>query len=425
MFKRDSGELVTEAQTAHSKNAGMKRHTVLLLTLLAAIGCSDPSPRHLLNAPPPASTGPTATILFGGDTHFGESYLKEYESEGSENVLATRGYGHSLAFIEPLAINSDLAIVNLETPVTDIASSPFEGEKNYIHWSDVEQTPAALKALNVAAVSLANNHSLDFGIPGLEQTLSALSRHGIVTVGAGRNEAQAAKPYRREFRLGSRAFPLVVLAGFEFRENYEEKYAFYARGSLGGANAWTREAAVRQVKLARAANPDAFLVLFPHWGANYKWRDKTQARLAHAVIDAGADLILGHGAHMLQEVERYRGRWIVYSLGNFVFNSQGRYEKMGAEPYSLVARLDVCNDQGQRSMILRLYPIYSDNRVTNFQPYFVTREEFQKVSSLLLKHSRDPTELESHLRTARDDSGRYFMWMRVCLSSENAGARQR
>ncbi len=389
----------------------MKHHTALVLILLTTIGCSDSSPRHLPSAAPPESTGPTATILFGGDTHFGENYLKEYESEGIENILTTRGYGHSRALIEPLAIDSDLAIVNLETPVTDIVSSPFEGEKYYIHWSDVEQTPRALRALNVAAVSLANNHTLDFGIPGLEQTRDALSRHGIAAFGAGRNEAQAAEPYRREFRLGSRAFPLVVLAGFEFHKKYEQKYAFYARGSLGGANAWTREAAVRQVGLARAANPDALLVLFPHWGDNYKWRDNAQKKLAHALIDAGAGLILGHGAHMLQEIERYKGRWIVYSLGNFVFNSLGRYEKMDADPYSLVARLDVRDDGGQRRMILRLYPIYSDNRITNFQPHFVTRDEFQKVSSLLLEHSRNPAELESHLRTARDDSGRYFIWI--------------
>lgn len=390
--------------------AAMKLHTTLLLILLTAIGCSDRSPPHLSSAVPPSLTGPTATILFGGDTHLGESYFKQYESEGIENILTTRGYDYSLSLVGPLAIDADIAIVNLETPVTDIASSPFDGAKYYIHWSDLEKTPAALRALNVAAVSLANNHILDFGIPGLDQTLDVLSQHGITAFGAGRNEAQAAMPYQREFPLGSQAFPFVVLAGFEFRENYDKEYAFYAKGTLGGANAWTREAAVRQVKLARAANPDAFLVLFPHWGDNYKWRDKTQYKLAHMLIDAGADLILGHGAHMLQEVERYKGRWIVYSLGNFVFNSQGRYEKMGAEPYSLVARLDVSYKQGQRSMVLRLYPIYSDNRVTNFQPYFVSREEFQKVSSLLLKHSRDPTQLESHLRTARDDSGRHFIW---------------
>jgi hypothetical protein len=391
----------------------MNRRTALLLALLTSIGCSGPSYRHLPSAPPPAPPGPSVGILFGGDTHFGESYLQDYESEGGENVLTTRGYGHSPALLRPLAVASDLAILNLETPVTDIDSSPFAGEKTYIHWSDVEKTPASLRALDVGAVSLANNHALDFGIPGLEQTLASLSRHGIAAFGAGRDEAEAAVPYRREFQLGSRTFSLAVLAGFQFFERYEEEFAFYARGTRGGANAWTREAAERQVKLARAADPDAFLVLFPHWGDNYRWRDEKQAELAHALIDAGADLILGHGAHMLQEVERYKGRWIVYGLGNFVFNSQGRYEKMSADPYSLVARLDVGDDRGQRRMTLRLYPIYSNNRVTNFQPYFSTSEQFREGISLLLEHSRAPAVLERHLRTARDDSGRYFVWMDV------------
>jgi len=388
----------------------MRLHTALLLILLAAIGCSDRSHQHLTDAIPPEWAESATTIFFGGDTHMGENYFEEYESEGIENILTTHGYNHSLSHVRELAIDAEFVIVNLESPITNITSSAFDGVKAYVHWSDLKKTPEALKALNVTAVSLANNHILDFGIPGLNQTQDALSRFGIATFGAGRNEVLAARPYRLELPHRLQALTIVVLAGFEFHKIYDKKYAFYAEGSRGGTNAWTVEAAVRQVRHARAANPGAFLILFPHWGNNYKWRDRKQYKLAHALVDAGADLILGHGAHMFQEIERYKGRWIIYGLGNFVFNSMGRYEKMGADPYSLVAQLDVGDIKGQRNMILRLYPIYSDNRVTNFQPHFVTHEEFQEVGSLLLDHSWQPAQLGNHLWTARDDSDRYYLW---------------
>lgn len=388
----------------------MRLHTVQLLILLTTIGCCDRSHQQLAVAIPPEISESSTTILFGGDTHFGESYFEEYGAEGMENILVTHGYKYSSSVIRDLAIDAEFVIVNLETPVTNIVSSAFEGVKPYIHWSDMDKTPEALKALNVTAVSLANNHMLDFGIPGLSQTQDVLSRYGIATFGAGKNAALAARPYHLEFPHRSQASSIVILAGFEFHRIYDKKYSFYAEGSRGGVNAWTPKEAVRQVRQARAANPDAFLVLFPHWGNNYKWRDRAQYRLAHTLVDAGADLILGHGAHMFQEVERYKGRWIVYGLGNFVFNSIGRYERMDADPYSLVAQLELDDNKEQPNIILRLYPIFSNNRVTNFQPRFLTHEEFQEAGSLLLNHSRQPAQLENYLWTARDHSDRYYFW---------------
>jgi poly-gamma-glutamate capsule biosynthesis protein CapA/YwtB (metallophosphatase superfamily) len=132
--------------------------------------------------------------------------------------------------------------------------------------------------------------------------------------------------------------------------------------------------------------------------------------MAHAIVDAGADLVLGHGAHMLQELELYHGKWIVYSLGNFVFQSRGRYQEKGVDAFSLVARLDVAEFDGGLHTILRLYPIACDNQVTNYQSYPVRQGEFQELSSLLLQRSPQRALLHAKWKAGTDGLGMHFLW---------------
>jgi len=152
-------------------------------------------------------------------------------------------------------------------------------------------------------------------------------------------------------------------------------------------------------------------VVFPHWGSNYRWANAGQTSIAHDMIDAGADLILGHGAHMLQEVEFYRGRWIVYSLGNFMFNTRGRYGRNGAPPFSLLASLihtESDDDIGDVDRTLRLYPTVTDNLQTGFQSRAVNEQEFRRVERLLTARSPSQDEFRSRVATARDELGWYL-----------------
>ena len=89
----------------------------------------------------------------------------------------------------------------------------------------------------------------------------------------------------------------------------------------------------------KMANPDIFIVIYPHWGGNYKPVSDVQKAFAHNWIDAGADIVIGHGAHTIQEIEQYKGKWIFYNIGNFIFNALGRYSSTGAKPYSLMVKL--------------------------------------------------------------------------------------
>lgn len=350
------------------------------------------------------------SFVFVGDTSFGENYQEEIERHGGENILKTKGYEYSLKNFAPFLRQADLVIANLETPITDLPSSPLAGKKTYLHWSNLVKTPKALKEHNISVVSLANNHTLDYGMKGLQQSLQALKKHDIQWFGAGRDEGAAVQPLRFDYQFGGRNFRFVIAAGFEYHKNYEEVYSFYANGDKGGTNAWTVDRATEQMKATRHANPNAFIVAYPHYGKNYAWKTKEQTRLARALIDAGANLVIGHGAHLLQEIEQYRGRWIIYNLGNFVFNSPGRYRKKNMDPFSLVARLDVVEKKDAMILTLRLYPIFSDNLITDFQPHFVTDQQFHRVQELIMHHSLNKGRLRNQMGTGEDKFGRYLVF---------------
>jgi hypothetical protein len=220
--------------------------------------------------------------------------------------------------------------------------------------------------------ALANNHSLDFGPQGLEQTSGSLKLYGMSGFGAGKNINFAGEPLLKDF---GQAGSMAVISAYELNDKYDDIYFYYAEEQGGGVYPLSVERISRQIEDLKAENPDMFIVIFPHWGTNYTLASENQKETAHALIDAGADLIIGHGAHMVQEVEKYNGKWIVYSIGNFVFNSPGRYQNYEVDPYSYIARLLI----DESGMNLYLYPIFTDNKVTNYQSRFVTGSEFEEI----------------------------------------------
>ncbi len=348
-------------------------------------------------------------ILFIGDTSFGENYQYRIKKMDGIRLLKDRGYGYCIEKLTPLLTHADLVIANLETPLTNIKISPYKKMKRFIHWGDIVKTPLMLSKHNITVVSLANNHTLDFGIDGLRQTLTELEKFQIESFGAGLTEAEATAPYQRDYVLDGKRFRLVVAAGFKYSKTYDQQYDFYAQANQGGVNNWIAHNALNQIRSLREKNPTAFIIAFPHWGSNYCWKTKRQSNLGRALIGAGADLVIGHGAHMMQEIELYRQKWIVYGLGNFMFMSPGRYAEKKAEPYSLAARLDVSSKKKGLAVSLRLYPLFSDNRKTDYQPRRVTEAEFARVRKLLMDHSPHPELLKKKMHTGKDEAGRFLL----------------
>jgi hypothetical protein len=311
------------------------------------------------------------SILFLGDTSFGENYL---DGE-SENILEIEGYYHSLENFFEILSHAEAVIANLETPFTNRSESPLEDEKDYIHWSGEVEGLDAFIEHNMDTFALANNHLMDYGEAGLEDTLAIMEKWGMTGFGAGLSAEEAAQPYVEVFNTGHESITLAVISGFEYSSTYED-YGFYASEEAGGANLLDPETITQQTQELRATYPNVFVVVFPHWGSNYVDEDEDQQELAHALIEAGANLVIGHGAHKIQGIEEYEGSWIIYSLGNFMFNSPGRYDKLNVDPYSMIASLALDGHEGYQ---LELYPIVTNNLETNYQSRFVTKEEFNEV----------------------------------------------
>jgi poly-gamma-glutamate capsule biosynthesis protein CapA/YwtB (metallophosphatase superfamily) len=350
--------------------------------------------------PRPRRTGPRLDLLFLGDTYFGESYQAARQAKGEENVLETRGYDDAFTNLRAFLATSDLAIANLETPVTTATVSPFEGRKRYLHRADVAQAPLYLARNRVTAVSLANNHAFDFGSAGLEQTIAALDAHGVRWIGAGERGVGTGRPLLIEFGGDSRPLRIAIFAGYAAPPDNP----MLAAGDCGVRPCLIdTDRIAADIAALRAGDPDMLVVAFPHWGLNYGWRSARQRTTGDRLLQAGVDLVLGHGAHRLQEIERRSGRWVVFGLGNFVYNSPGRYRRAGSPPFSLVARLVARPRPDRWSVSVRLYPIVSDNRLTDYRPRLATDAEFEQVRGVLAE--RRP---HTSLSDGRDRHGRYL-----------------
>jgi len=313
-----------------------------------------------------------------GDTYFGEFYLEGRERKGGENILKKRGYGYSLEAIQPFVSSCDFNIANLEAALTEIAESSLTVDKGWVLKGNPGETTKALSNAGIDAVALGNNHSIDYGLPGLADTLDSLEKSQIHWFGVGSARNQAMEPLVLNLAARSHCYSIAFLSAYHYRKRYKEKFSFYATGQTPGvAMLEDLPAAIQNLASIHEA-----VVVLPHWGQNYKWRSELQTRQARELTDAGATTVIGHGAHMAQEVDFEGNSWVAYSLGNYVFNSFGEYAKRGVPPISLLACLELETRHGALEVSLRLYPVISDNTLTEFQPRFATggeAEEFWKI----------------------------------------------
>ncbi|UPK46007.1 CapA family protein [Paenibacillus pabuli] len=240
------------------------------------------------------------TINFVGDIQFSGKVAE---------LLDKNGYDYPFAKLGNLFKEDDLTIGNLETPVT--LGGTGAADKTYVYKS----SPKALKAMASAgfdAVNLANNHILDQGVEGLVDTLTYLKEYGIAYTGAGMNENEAYAPAYLE-RKGMK----IALLGFS---RVVPETSWKAEGNRAGvAEAYNSTGAVKAIQEAR--QKAELVIVVAHWGEErVSTPNNDQTRLAHEFVDAGADLVIGGHPHVLQGVEYYKGKWIAYSTGNFIFS---------------------------------------------------------------------------------------------------------
>lgn len=226
-----------------------------------------------------------------------------------EKLLLQNGYDYPYSNVKPLLAEPDLTVANLETPVTERG---VKQTKDYVYRSSPKALPA-LKDSGVDIVNLANNHVMDYGAEGLLDTMTYLDQAGIGRVGAGRNSDEAFKPVIVE-KQGVR----IAVLGFS---RVVPDHTWKAGADQPGvADTYSYTVPVETIKKTREQAD--LVIVMAHWGTERKdTPDPVQTDLAHRYIDAGADLVVASHPHVLQGLEAYKGKWIAYSLGNFIFTT--------------------------------------------------------------------------------------------------------
>jgi Bacterial capsule synthesis protein PGA_cap len=382
-------------------------------------------------------------VLFLGDVTFAENYQAKYESRFENHqaryynhmILKRYGYDYPFQNFKTFLLQSDLVVANLETPLIDKANTPppsysVSSAQRYVkkegfglHWSDVRKAPEYLRKYNIRTVSLANNHLLDFGFEGFRQTLEALNRNDISFFGAGYDIKKASKPYIKEIFFGKQILKLLVISALDYRKDYDNVFSFYAKSNRGGVNSLSLKRIIRQIKRFKETNKDVYIVVYPHWGGTRSYGPQTneQMRLGRNLIDAGADIVIGHGPHSMQNIEKYKGHLIIYTLGNFIFNSRGQYHKYNSLGCGLAAQLVFQKKEhygtGSRKKILatngikktlRIYPILVDNMITNYQGRFFDENEFRLFHKLAVRRKPGMEHIEKDIKSGFDNNGRYI-----------------
>ena len=217
----------------------------------------------------------------------------------------TRRTGNAGAVREVIS-GADIAMANFENP----APNRFTWHKaKTVFTADPTLIDGLVKA-GIDYVGIANNHIGDAGNNGILQTIANLKKRGLKYSGAGKDLAAAQRPAI----LDANGTKVAILAYDAIAPGYHA-----ARGEPGSSKL-TIKAVQAGVKAARKAGAKVVIV-FPHWGAEYRYSPfQNQQRLARQIIDAGADMIIGNHAHYAAAVEVYKGKPIWYALGNFVFD---------------------------------------------------------------------------------------------------------
>ena len=248
------------------------------------------------------SADPTLNLMFGGDVTLTDAY--------SDKV--GKNYQWAFSQLEEFR-QADVSMVNLEAPFTS-AAQPLPGKK--FNFKAPVENVQVLQNGGIDIVNLANNHAMDYQSAGLLETTQTLQKAGIQSVGAGENIKAARRPVIMDVK-GKK----VAYLGY-----YDaDLHAATAQGA--GTNPRHNDRVAADIKALRKQVD--WIVVNYHWGEELaKYPGDWQIDLARFTVDQGADLVVGHHPHVLQGAEVYKGRPIVYSLGNFIFggNSTSDYD---------------------------------------------------------------------------------------------------
>jgi len=260
------------------------------------------------------------TVCFTGDVLLDRGVREAIERKGGTADFLFED-------VSKIFKSSDATVINLECPITDTIT-PIN--KRFIFRGEPEWLPA-LRNSGVTHAVLANNHSMDQGRKGLISTSRHLTNAEICSIGYGENQASSCEPvFITKDSIQVALFGVVRLP----LENWVslEDQPGVCQASI--------EYLCESIKDLKTTKPDCHIVIVLHWGSEYQRQPViAQRKEARQLIDAGADAIIGHHPHVIQEEEIYKGKPIFYSLGNFVFDQNKPFTDKG-----LIVRLSFDKD---------------------------------------------------------------------------------
>lgn len=293
----------------------------------------------------------TKTVLLVGDIML---------DRGVEDLMKQNSIYHPFRKIGQLLRGIDIVFGNLEGP---IVSNPPEFPANSLKFASNPEVIQGASWSHFNLFSLANNHTPDMGKGGLEETKEWLKKYGINFVG---NPLSGSSDNLNSSFIRDKITFLAFNQIFPFMNKEEEM--------------------IKVIKTAKALNPDNFFIVSMHWGEEYQLINSlNQQRLAHKIIEAGGDLIIGHHPHVVQNIEKYQGKLIFYSLGNFIFDQYFSPETQ----QGLAVGLEMYPDE----LVCRLFPI----QINLSQPVLMDQNKASEFLIQIAERSDDKLvdEIES------------------------------
>ncbi len=280
-------------------------------------------------------------LLFCGDTMLGRGVGKAMEKHG---------HGYPLGKISPFTKDADLCIVNLECAITS-SKSIWGGEPKAFYFGAPVGAAKSLRMAGVDLVNLANNHVLDFGVDGLEDTLRCLDEAGIRHAGAGKNMHDASCP------------ALLERCGMKFgMAAFCDHQADFAAGpdnpGINYLDLFDEKRAIEKFRKGlEAMGKVDWPILSLHWGPNMVHRPSRKfVGLAHGAIEMGYKIVYGHSAHVFHGVELYRDRPIFYSCGDLVDDYY--VDREFANDCQIAFELELSEESVQKLVV---HPVHIEN----------------------------------------------------------------
>ena len=244
----------------------------------------------------------TLDIVLTGDILLDRGVRKVIDRYGADHLFS--------AGIDSVFRSAQVVVGNLECPATKIKAPVF---KRFIFRGEPEWL-TTLKAHGITHLNLANNHAIDQGRQGLMDTRQNILLAGMTPIGAGETMNEAATPVLlAETPRSVWLVPSLRLA--------LENYAYLPDKPCVSQE--PMDSLLCRVARLRQADPSAVIIVSLHWGGEHTMKPVPRQRLeARQLISAGADVLVCHHTHTLQTIETYEGKYIYYSIGNFIFDQQ-------------------------------------------------------------------------------------------------------